>query len=312
MTNSTVLILLAAYNGETYIRAQVDSLLAQDHPHIKIVLSDDGSTDRTPAILEQYAKNHSDRIIHYHSNTRFGCAQKHFMHLLTQFHDEPYIMFCDQDDIWHTDKVSKTLVCMHQIEDDPQIPALIHTDLRVVDKNLALINPSFCNHSNLDGHRLGLNQLLVQNVVTGCTMMINRALAVLACEKPVSDAMRMHDWWLAILASVSGKCAFLNEATIDYRQHGSNSVGAKNVRSMSYLWTRLRSKSMRPELQKAADQAAAFLENYTDILSADQHKLIRSFADTRHQNLLRRNIVYIQNGLLKSGILRKVVQLLGI
>ena len=109
MSNQSVLILLATHNGESYIRPMIDSVLAQDHADLRIIVSDDNSTDGTPAILTEYANTHPDKITHYRSDKRFGSAQKHFMHLLEQFHDQPYIMFCDQDDVWHTDKVEKTL-----------------------------------------------------------------------------------------------------------------------------------------------------------------------------------------------------------
>ena len=225
-----VYILLAAYNGCAYIREQIDSLLLQDHTAIKIILSDDGSSDDTLKILNEYAQKYPEKILHYRSGVRFGCAQKHFMHLLGVFQDAPYLMFCDQDDVWHTDKVRKTLAKMQKLENGEMVPTMVHTDLRVVDGDLKEISPSFWKHSNLDGSRLALNQLLVQNVVTGCTMMINRPLAQLACRS-VPQKVLMHDWWLALLASACGRTGFLTEQTIDYRQHGNNSVGAKDVRS---------------------------------------------------------------------------------
>ena len=106
MTDPCVRILVPTYNGGRYLSALLDSLLAQDHPNILITLSDDGSTDDTLCIVEAYAKKDPRRIIHYQRGLRFGCAEKHFMHLLSRYCDTPYIMFCDQDDVWHPDKVS--------------------------------------------------------------------------------------------------------------------------------------------------------------------------------------------------------------
>lgn len=312
MNDPTVLILLATYNGEEYICQMLDSLLVQDYPNVRIVVSDDGSSDGTADILDRYAAAHPALITHYHSGMRFGNAKKHFTHLLSAFHDAPYIMFCDQDDIWHPDKISKTLRCMQQVETSCEIPALVHTDLRVVGKDLELISPSFCAHSGLDGNRLALNQLLVQNVVTGCTCMINGALAKLAAQMPYQERMMMHDWWLALIASACGNTGFLNEPTIDYRQHGNNSVGAKNVHSISYLMNRLRSKPMRKSLQSAADQADAFFSSYHDVLTDDQIQLLKAFIATRDQGLVRRDITFVKFGLLKSGTIRKLAQLLGL
>lgn len=311
MEKAKVLILLAAYNGETYIRQMIQSVLCQSCQDFRLVLSDDGSSDATEQILESYAMAYPNQVIHYRSGRRFGNAQKHFMHLLWHFHDAPYIMFCDQDDIWHPDKIEKTLRKMTTIESDPRLPALVHTDLRVVDKEGRQIAPSFCAHSAIDGNRLKLNQLLVQNVVTGCTMMLNRSLADLACRND-QDAMIMHDWWLALLASGCGEIAFLNEPTIDYRQHGSNSVGAKNVFSPRYLLRRISSEKMRSSLETAADQAQAFLECYRDVLSGEQRELLNAFVSTRNRSIFYRDKIYLRHGLLKKGIVRICAQLLGL
>ena len=233
-----ILILLAAYKGGRFIRPMVDSILAQDVGGWKLILSDDG--EDTAPILQEYADRYPDRITHYRSGRRFGSAQKHFMHLLEQFGDQAdYVMFCDQDDVWHPDKVRLTLRLMEQVETDPSLPVLVHTDLRVVDGQLREMDPSFQHYSGLDGHRLSLPQLLVQNVVTGCTVMINRSLARLACRPVEEGDMLMHDWWLALIAAAMGRAVFLNRATIDYRQHGGNVVGAKDPRSAGYVLQKL-------------------------------------------------------------------------
>lgn len=121
----------------------------------------------------------------------------------------------------------------------------------------------------------------------------------------------MHDWWLALLASAVGKTGFLAEATIDYRQHGNNSVGAKNVRSLSYLWGRLCSQNMREALKGAAGQAEVFRRCYEDLLDEEQKRLLEAFASTQNAGLLRRDRIYLKYGLLKKGVIRKTAQLLG-
>ena len=271
-----VCVLLAAYNGAAYIRQQIDSILQQDYPHIQLVLSDDGSQDGTQEILAEYEDKYPGKVIWYQSGKRFGKPQTHFMHLVRIFHDANYIMFSDQDDVWHPDKVSKTLGKMREIEIDSDVPALVHTDLRVVDQNLNVIAPSFCEYSNINGDRLLLNQMLVQDVVTGCTVMINHALAALTDVAVPDDAVVMHDWWLGLLAAACGVAGFLNEPTIDYRQHGTNSVGAQKVRSIGYLWKRLSSrKRMYDMLTDAAVQAEAFLQCYDHLLDTKERKLLQ-------------------------------------
>ena len=193
MNKPKVLILLAAYNGEAYIRQMIESVLNQTYPNFQLILSDDGSDDHTAQILSSYADKYPQKVIHYCSGQRFGNAQKHFMHLLSHFQDAPYIMFCDQDDVWYPDKIEKTLHKMLCVESAKNVPVLVHSDLRVVDRAGEPIAPSFCAHSAIDGNRLQLNHLLVQNVVTGCTVMINGSLAEIASRKYDTDAMLMHD-----------------------------------------------------------------------------------------------------------------------
>lgn len=286
-----ILILLAAYKGGRFIRPMVDSILAQDVGGWRLILSDDG--EDTAPILQEYADKYPDKITHYRSGRRFGSAQKHFMHLLEQFGGQAdYIMFSDQDDVWHPDKVRLTLRLMEQAETDPALPVLVHTDLRVVDGQLHEMDPSFQHYSGLDGHRLALEQLLVQNVVTGCTMMINRSLARLACRPVGEGDMLMHDWWLALIAAAMGRAVFLDRATIDYRQHGGNVVGAKDPRSAGYVLQKLKGGAVRRSLVDTARQAGAFLSCYRQELTPDQQALLADYAAAPEKGKLARLTLY--------------------
>ena len=141
--------------------------------------------------------------------------------------DADYMALCDQDDVWLPGRIAKPLERVRAVEREQgaATPILAHTDLAVVDENLDTIAPSFWAYRHLDPYRGSeLNRLLVQNVVTGCTTIINRALARLAC--PIPESIPMHDWWLALVASAFGRIETVPEATVLYRQHGNNSVGA--------------------------------------------------------------------------------------
>ncbi len=311
MENCKVLVLLATYNGKNYVREMIDSVIDQDFDSYHIVLSDDGSADGTADILAEYEEKYSELITHYKSGRKFGNAQNHFMHLLSEFHDANYIMFCDQDDFWHRDKIRKTYIKMQETEKDSALPAMVHTDLRVVDKDMNVIDESFMHFSKLDGERMAVNQLLVQNVVTGCTMMINKALAEKAINYIPQSGILMHDWWLALIAAVYGQTGFLREATIDYRQHGNNVVGAKNVMSPSYLLSRLKSGSMKKSLRGAAEQAEAFLECLGENIPDDKKSVIESFSKTKDASILKRDYIYLKYRLYKYGIVRVAVQFLG-
>ena len=304
---STVRILLAAYNGEKYIGEMIESILAQDHTDWQLVLSDDCSTDKTASILDDYAGKYPDRITHYHSGLHFGNAQNHFLHLLGQFADAPYMMFCDQDDVWHSDKISATLKKMKEIE-QAGVPAVVHTDLRVVDGLLGEMSPSFVRFSGLSGDRLQVKQLLVQNVVTGCTMMINRNLAELANAHMPEGKILMHDWWLALIGATMGTTGYLDRATIDYRQHGNNTVGAKNTRSLSYIVRKIRNDGVRKAMEQTYSQAKVFLDAFGDVMDSDQRQAVAAYAALENCGPMARRIGFVKGRYYKYGIKRIIAQ----
>lgn len=155
-------------------------------------------------------------------------------------------MFCDHDDVWKPRKVEMTVRRMMELEqaNGQDIPLLVHTDLVVADENLKVLSDSMFRSQNLNRKGNRLNNLLVQNNVTGCTMMVNKALVDMVGPAPKHAVM--HDWWMALIAACFGKIGFVRQATILYRQHHANEVGAKNARSLSYNARRLAERS-RPE-----------------------------------------------------------------
>ncbi len=149
-----------------------------------------------------------------------------FSRLLEQA-DAPYVMFCDQDDVWLPDKIEITLAAMRELERQhgAETPLLVHTDLMVVDERLNRLGKSLWLFQCTEPQRLTkLNRLLMQNFATGCTVMINRALRDLAV--PVPAEALMYDWWLALVATAFGRVAAVEDPTVLYRQHGRNDTGA--------------------------------------------------------------------------------------
>ncbi len=312
---SRVRILLAAYKGNEYAAEMIDSILAQDTDDWELILSDDGND--TEALLASYAERYPEKIKLHRSGRRFGSAQKHFLYLMEQYGDSDYLMFCDQDDIWHPDKVRKTREAMQSAEKEALLPGaanippiLVHTDLKVVDGKLQPINESFMRYSRLDGTRLRLNELLIQNVVTGCTLMINRPLTALALKGAGQERMLMHDWWIALCAAAFGKCVFLPEATIDYRQHGDNTVGAKDPLSPAYLRSRLSGGSVKKALRDTSAQAEAFFAIYGDRLDREQKEMVKAFAELPGKSKLARLRTYSRFGFWKKDPGRRIGQLI--
>ncbi len=227
-------VLLATHNGGRFLEAQLDSLLAQTFTDFTVVVSDDASTDGTPNMLEQYARKHPGflKILEPRENRLGACANFARLLDLTQ---ADYVFFCDQDDIWLPEKMALTFERMQQIEANSATatPVLVHTDLMVVDENLAVLGRSFVRYAGIDPMRNKFENLLLGNIATGCTILINRSL--LECARPIPKGALMFDFWLAQVAAGLGNIGFLDQATVLYRQHSKNLIGASKKGSNSLM-----------------------------------------------------------------------------
>jgi len=218
-------ILLATYNGERFLKQQIDSILAQSNQDWQLLIRDDNSSDSTVNIIKDYAGKYPQKVrLIEDKYGRLGTALN-FGKLLEHAAND-YVMFSDQDDIWLPDKISLTLNTMKDVEKlYPDKPILVHTDLKVVDEDLKTIADSlwsYCKMSPLDN---SLNKIIYRNVATGCATMINRK--AVEVSKPIPPEARVHDWWVALNVAKTGKIAHIPLPTVLYRQHTQNIIGAK-------------------------------------------------------------------------------------
>lgn len=294
-------ILLATYNGERFIRQQLDSILAQDDERWHLTVSDDGSTDATPQILDEYAAAYPEKITRYLSGRRFGNARDHFFHLMENC-TAGYMFFCDQDDVWYPHKVRVTLDALLAAEQKhgSHTPVLAFTDQTPVDIDLHPITDSLMRYQQQDASVIDYRRILFQNIVTGCVTAINRPLSLLAARCADPSSTIMHDWWLGAVAAKFGQIVYLDESTMAYRQHGKNSVGAKDVGSLSHVLDKLShlDKLKKTILQKK-DQAAVMADTYEQELSQDDLAFLRQFAKP-HSGLA----FYLKHRSLFTGIFR--------
>jgi glycosyltransferase involved in cell wall biosynthesis len=301
-------ILLATYNGAQFLEAQLDSVLAQTHTRWALLARDDESTDGTRAILEQYAARHPDRVRVLPANGRRLGAMGNFSELLSASTAE-HVMFCDQDDVWLPEKIEVTLARMQAAEAKQGAvrPVLVHTDLRVVDEALRPIADSMWRFQQTNPARLAmLPRALLQNFVTGCTAMVNRAL--LAEALPIPREARMHDWWLALVALAFGVVESVPTATILYRQHGKNERGAKAfnpVRAALEMIDRERwratSEVRWAEFRRQETQAAAFFERFRERLEPRAQETLQAFARLSRQGALARRASIVRHGFFYSS-----------
>lgn len=212
-------IAMATYNGEKYIEKQLDSIYAQTYKNIEVIVTDDGSTDRTVEILKQYSKMHG---LKYFINEKNMGFVKNFEKAITLCKGE-YIALSDQDDVWETHKI---YTLYHHMED----ALLIHSDASLIDESGELTASSYTQNSHKVLRR-DIREYFFNNDATGCTMMFSRKL--LSTILPMPENIIAHDWWIAIQAKQEGKVTYAPEALVQYRQHQNNQIGASNVLKIS-------------------------------------------------------------------------------
>ncbi|MDD2888679.1 MAG: glycosyltransferase family 2 protein [Aliarcobacter sp.] len=303
---SRISILLSTYNGEKYLKAQLDSLYSQSHQDFKLIVRDDGSTDRTKEILNSYNIKLID------SSENFG-VKKSFEKLLkyaSKNNEAKYFMFCDQDDVWNNDKIETTLKKMQELEKlyGNEIPILVHTDLEVVDKKLETLSDSMWKSEHINPKANTLNKLLIQNTITGCTIMINRNLAIKSLS--ISSKAIMHDWWIGLVATTFGKIGFIEESTMKYRQHGKNDTGAKTY-DYKFIINKLK-KLGDINVDKNISQAKEFLEDYKEELDEESKIILEDFSSIKEKPYLQRVNIILKYRLFKYGIIRNIGLLLKI
>ena len=235
-TKPLIYIIMATYNGEKYIKEQINSILNQSYINWKLIIHDDNSLDKTVSFIRKYQKE-DNRIKLVDDNISTGGAKENFTYILNKIDNNyEYIMFCDQDDVWLENKIEITLNKMIDTEkNNTSIPILIHTDLKVVDKELNIISNSMFRYQKLNiKNQYSLNLMSMENIITGCTMMLNKNLSLLS--KDIPNEAIMHDWWIGIIVlRENGLIEFVDKATILYRQHELNTIGSKKINFIYYL-----------------------------------------------------------------------------
>ena len=299
----TVQVLLGTYNGSQFLREQIESILSQTYEPLKILARDDGSTDGTRATLEEYAMRFPERFRLLADANPSGSAKFNFMELL-RVADAPYLAFADQDDVWLPEKIADAIAAMHGLEYEhgTDAPLLVFTDLRVVNDGLKTLNPSFWASQHIrPEHIHSLRRLVMQNVVTGCTMVFNQALR--EASLPMPGGVFMHDWWMALVACTLGHAMYLADAKILYRQHGGNVLGAPTPPPVTGIPKWRQHQERRKYWEMTARQAAAVLATLGERLSPQDRLLLRRYilCEVSPSRFIRTGTL-VRNGFFVNGL----------
>lgn len=225
-------VAMCTYNGERYLSEQLESIAEQTLLPDELVVCDDESTDATLEILEAFSRK-ADFPVRIDRNAKKLGVTRNFEKALSLCRGR-YIFLADQDDIWLKNKIRSLIdiIGRHEINGDTVRPALVFSDLEVVDANLKLLRPSFFRSMGFHSGMLAFPSLLMENAVTGCASVMNRKLLDFVLPIPGDvEIIGMHDWWIALCAAATVDIVYHETALAKYRQHSSNAVGAASARA---------------------------------------------------------------------------------
>jgi len=282
MHKKAISVVLTTYNGAQFIQKQITSILNQTVLPQEIIICDDRSTDNTVDILKSFATN---SLIKLFINEKQLGVVENFKKGVRNAIPGNWIAFADQDDIWRDNKLEKSGNAMQELDDD-FTPALIFSDLNIINQNDDITNNSFWNQQKIDPSKITLKSLLYGNIVTGCTMLVNSPMLTEFLNMPKTEFL--HDEWLALIAYSFGKFKFIPEQLIQYRQHNNNVTFSNSVKPLNFS-QRLKfeldhisgKKKFLPRQFKLAE---TFLKNYRNQLNENSISIFEDFVKLENKH----------------------------
>lgn len=298
-----VLALMTTYNGEEYLREQVESVLAQEGVRVTLRVRDDCSADGTWVLLQELSAQHSNIEI-ARNELNVGCV-RNFMGLLYEADASSYdfVAFCDQDDVWYANKLA---VAAQRLDATSARPQLYYAGINNVDASGVSFGNEYAPYQVCAENYASL--LLVQNWCLGCTTLMNPALVRLLQEHQVYDFGRMYDAWVHAVALYCGGevVCDLQHAYIDRRITGSNTVGVMNhKRSASFIVKKaLRWLASKDEAtaQKHTAMARCLLEEYGQRMDAKTRRLVEDVALREESPAARRRLAARSDVRMTTGL----------
>lgn len=270
-TKPKVLVIMSTYNGEKYLREQIDSILAQEQVEVHLHVSDDCSKDHTVAIVKEYQTKHKNislQVNETNKNFTYNFLDALFRYKDNQQYD--YYAFADQDDYWQSDKlitaikkINRTGVC-----------TMYCSNLTLVDENLQSLNKTMMPVN----FKLKYWDTVCKNIATGCTIVMDREFKNLA-TKHYPEKIYLHDYWLAVIANYCQQAHFVydtNPEHILYRQHGNNQIGKGPGRIVQLL-----NKTFKriPEEKSTKNLMTKFYELYNKDIDAETKIIFAKIKD---------------------------------
>lgn len=266
----TVQILLSTYNGVKYLKPLIDSLLQQDYHQVSILVRDDGSSDSTVDLLQEYAAIHNNIQVVYGEN--IGFVESFFNLIELADSNADYLALCDQDDVWQPHKISEAIKCLQQYSQD--IPLLYGSRAVLVNQNLEMLG-----YTKIPQKKLSFQNALVECTLLGCTSVFNQATRQQLLGKFPRYAYG-HDWWIYLVVSAFGSVLYDDSPKILYRQHDKNVFGISPniIKSFQMKMHRFFTQGQQ---QLVVKQAEEFRRLYTSLLDNNHRNILDIFLDKK-------------------------------
>jgi glycosyltransferase involved in cell wall biosynthesis len=276
-TKPTISVLMSTYNGERYVAEQIDSVLNQRDVNIKLCIRDDGSKDRTPAIIEEYARINPNLTISLESNV--GVVSSFFALLKQVQPGSDYVAFADQDDYWLENKLCEAIKQLSAVPVDQ--PGMYYSRIQFTNDKLTPFGNSIVPTVR------GFHNALVQNQATGCTIVLNKKAHELISSNLPAWAL-MHDWWCYLVVSAFGQVLYDEHARILYRKHGNNVTPATPHFSIELIARIQRYLGKGRIVEKVTDQVIEFKRIFNDKLTPEKRSIMNDFLTARERGFLHR------------------------
>lgn len=279
---NNVLVLISTYNGEKYLRELFESILNQSNVDVDILIRDDGSSDKTMDIIREYSER---KNIIFYSGENLGYA-KSFWDLVKESGEYQFYAFCDQDDIWKTNKLEKAIEMINNYSSS-DIPTLYTSGVISVNNNMEIISTKAFKCEKT----LNIYESLQKSILPGCTFVFNnKAIQIL---RKYNGYMESHDWATYAIITAFGRVVFDSKSYINYRIHDNNAIG-QNISFFQKNLLKIK-RFLKKSKNTRSKFAKDFLECYAQMLPNDVNEQIKYLAYYKENLIFKFRLIFNNN-----------------
>lgn len=277
-----VLVLMSTYNGERFLREQIDSILSQEGVEVYLLIRDDGSCDNTCSILDEYSNNHMNISVVKAGNVGFVKSFTLLLELSRTIKGEyDYYAFSDQDDVWNSNKL--LIACAHLLQFGAEKPTLFTSNSSLID---ATGNTIGGFHQMYPKYRNG--NVMIYGTEQGCSMVFNKTASSLYLSNP--PAVAYHDRWMFFICFYLGNVIYEHNHLFKYRLHDTNTLANKKTTILSQIRFYFSNKRNNNHLETAKE----FYQCFKDSLTKRDVRLFENYI-TYRSKLLSKLFVLTHN-----------------